>query len=306
MVNSAKRMPKAKIGAPRERFGDRMFVAFSYVFITLFGIICLYPFLNIVAKSLSSDEAVYAGKVMGVWPIGFNLNAYQYILNSHRYVTTFMNTVKVTLVGTALNLGLTVCVAFAVSRDDMPGNKIIMFLYIFTMMFSGGMIPTYLVVSQAGLLDNHWALILPGLVSAYNVILMRNYIQGLPKELDDSAAIDGASQFQLMTRIILPLTLPSLATIGLFCAVGYWNTYFNALIYIDTRDKTMLQVYLREMLTSTQNANLDAGMDELANLASNEAVQGACVVATALPIIVVYPWLQKYYVKGMTIGAVKG
>lgn len=306
MVKKAEIREKKKSGRPHEHFGDRVFVAFCYVFITLLGVVCLYPFLNVVAKSFSSDEAVYAGKVLGIWPVGFSFNSYQYILNSQRYLVTMKNTVFVTLIGTALSLLFTVFVSFAVSRRDMPGSKIIMFAYIFTMMFSGGMIPTYLAVSKIGLLDSHWSLILPGLVSAYNVILMRNYIQGLPEELEDSASIDGASQFQLMWKIILPLTLPSLATIGLFCCVGYWNTYFNAVIYINSRDKAMLQIYLREVLISTQSANLDAGMDELANMASSESVQGACVVATALPIILVYPWLQKYYVKGMTLGAVKG
>ncbi len=290
----------------REAAGDRFFLAVCYVFITLLGVVCLYPFMNVVAKSFSSDEYVYAGKVQGIWPLGFNLNAYQYILNSPRYLVTMKNTVFITVVGTVLNLMLTVFMAYAVSRKDMPGARIIMFAYIFTMMFGGGLIPTYLAVSQIGLLNSLWALILPGLVSSYNLILMRNYIQGLPEELEDSASIDGASQFQTMMRIILPLTLPSLATIGLFLAVGHWNAYFNALIYINSRDKATLQIYLREMLISTQNAGLDSGLDELAAMASSEGVQGACVVATALPIILVYPFLQKYYVKGMTLGAVKG
>ena len=295
-----------KSRAPRERIVDRVFLAVCYISITLLGVICLYPFLNVVAKSLSADEYVYAGKVLGILPRGLNMNSYSYILNSQRYLVTMGNTVKITILGTIFNLTFTVFVAYAVSHKDMPGAKIIMFAYIFTMMFGGGMIPTYLAVSQIGLLDSHWSLILPGLVTAYNVILMRNYIEGLPDELEESATIDGASQMQLMFCIILPLTLPSLATIGLFCCVGYWNTYFNALIYINARNKATLQIYLREVLISTQSANLDAGMDELADMASSEGVQGACVVATALPIICVYPFLQKYYVKGMTLGAVKG
>lgn len=302
--NSMTKIRKSK--APREKIGDRAFLTICYIFITLLGLICLYPFLNVVAKSFSADEYVYAGKVLGIWPMGFNTKAYAYILNSQRYLITMANTVKITIVGTILNLAFTIFVAYAVSRKDMPGAKVIMFAYIFTMMFSGGMIPTYLAVSQIGLLDSHWSLILPGLVTAYNVILMRNYIEGLPGELEESATIDGASQMQLMFRIILPLTLPSLATIGLFCCVSYWNTYFNALIYINARNKATLQIYLREVLISTQTANMDSGMDELADIASSEGVQGACVVATALPIICVYPFLQKYYVKGMTLGAVKG
>ena len=306
MVNKQKGIKPSRVAGAREGFGDRLYVAICYVCITILGVVCLYPFLNVVAKSFSSDEAVYAGKVLGIWPVEFNLDAYSYILRSQRYVTTFANTLFVTIVGTALSLALTVIVAYAVSRRDMPGGRIIMFAYIFTMMFSGGMIPTYLAVSQIGLLDSLWSLILPGAVSAYNVILMRNYMQGLPYELEEAANIDGATQMQTMLRVILPLTLPSLATIGLFCGVGYWNSYFNALIYINSRNKATLQIYLREILISTQTANLDAGMDELAAMANTESVQGACVIATALPIILVYPFLQKYYVKGMTLGAVKG
>ena len=290
----------------RERLGDRVFYGVCMVMITLMGVACLYPYLNLVAKSLSGSAVVSAGRVLGVWPIDFTLSSYAYVLHSARFTRAIGFTALITVVGTVLNLALTVFVAYAVSRRDMPGGRIIMFAYIFTMMFSGGMIPTYLAVSQIGLLDSLWSLILPGAVSAYNVILMRNYMQGLPYELEEAANIDGATQMQTMLRVILPLTLPSLATIGLFCGVGYWNSYFNALIYINSRNKATLQIYLREILISTQTANLDAGMDELAAMANTESVQGACVVATALPIILVYPFLQKYYVKGMTLGAVKG
>ena len=292
--------------ALRESLSDRSFYGFSLAFITFMGLACLYPFMNLVAKSFSDNLAVSAGKVLGVWPVGLTLDSYAYVLHSSRFLTSLANTVFITVTGTLINVALTLFVAYAVSRRDMPGSKTIMLAYIFTMMFNGGMIPTYLAVSNAGLINSLWALILPNLVSAYHVVLMRNYIDGLPESLVESAMIDGASQMRTLFSIILPLTLPSLVTIALFCAVSYWNVYFNALIYINSREKATLQIYLREVLLSTQNAEMSAGVDELVAGMQSESVQGACVVAASLPIILVYPFLQKYYVKGMTLGAVKG
>ena len=286
----------------RERLGDRVFYGVCMAMITLMGVACLYPYLNLVAKSLSGSAVVSAGRVLGVWPIDFTLSSYAYVLHSARFTRAIGFTALITVVGTVLNLALTVFVAYAVSRRDMPGSRVIMLGYLITMLFGGGMIPTYLAVSQAGLIDSMWALILPNLVSAYNVVLMRNYIDGLPEALLESAMIDGASQL----RTLLSIVLPSLATIGLFCAVGYWNTFFNALLYINRRDMATLQIYLREVLVNTQSAEMNAGMDELYEGMQTECVQGACVVASSLPIILVYPFLQKYYVKGMTLGAVKG
>lgn len=290
----------------RERLGDRVFYGVCMAMITLMGVACLYPYLNLVAKSLSGSAVVSAGRVLGVWPIDFTLSSYAYVLHSARFTRAIGFTALITVVGTVLNLALTVFVAYAVSRRDMPGSRVIMLGYLITMLFGGGMIPTYLAVSQAGLIDSMWALILPNLVSAYNVVLMRNYIDGLPEALLESAMIDGASQMRTLFSIVLPLMLPSLATIGLFCAVGYWNTFFNALLYINKRDMATLQIYLREVLVNTQSAEMNAGMDELYEGMQTECVQGACVVASSLPIILVYPFLQKYYVKGMTLGAVKG
>ena len=297
---------KKAAGSARQKeiWQDRLFNAVVMVLVILLLGATLYPLYLVVICSVSDAALVTSGQVT-LYPKGLTLLGYKSVFQNQEIWRSYLNSIVYTLSGTVISLVVTMGAAFALSRN-FPFKRLISFLFAFTMFFNGGMIPTYLAVSKIGLLDSHWSLILPGLVSAYNVILMRNYIQGLPEELEDSASIDGASQFQLMWKIILPLTLPSLATIGLFCCVGYWNTYFNAVIYINSRDKAMLQIYLREVLISTQSANLDAGMDELANMASSESVQGACVVATALPIILVYPWLQKYYVKGMTLGAVKG
>ena len=286
---------------------ERVYDVFVYIMITLLGVICLYPYLNVMAKSFSGAEEVLSGKVMGILPKGFNLEAYAMTIKSERFVRSAGNTVFITVVGTLLNVMLTYFVAYATSRKRLPGSKLIMTLYIITMMFSGGMIPTYFVIINAGLRNSLWSLILPGLVVPYNLILMRNYMAALPGELEESASIDGASQWTVMFRILLPLTLPSIATIVLFCAVSQWNSYFNALLYIDDRSKTVLQQYIRELLASVGDAEKNGGdVREMMHGMPTETVRAACVVCATLPILCVYPFLQKYYIKGMTLGAVKG
>ena len=265
-------------------------------------VICLYPFLNIVAKSFSSEGPIMAGEVY-LLPKGFNTVAYQIVLGSSRFWKSFESSVFITAVGTLLNVTLTSFVAYAISRKNLPGQKIITILYIFTMLFGGGLIPTYLVVTNSGLYNTLWALIIPGLVSPFNLILMRNYFYTIPESLEESAKMDGAGHFTVLFRIVIPLSLPSIATIALFCAVGYWNEYFGALIYISNRAIAPIQIYLREILLNASDADLN-NMDLIMTVAQ-EAVRGATVFVATLPILLVYPFLQKYYVQGMTLGAVK-
>lgn len=290
----------------RQSFSDRLFGFICMAFLTLFAIVCLYPVLNVVAKAFSDRDAVAAGLVSGVWPIKPTLDSFAYVLNSSRFITAIKNTVFVTVVSTTLQLALTIVMAFALSRRDFPGGKIIMMAYIFTMMFNGGLIPTYLAIQQVGLYDSFWAIIMPSLVNTYYLVLMRNFIAGLPTELEEAAVIDGASQLRFLLSVVVPLSLPSLATILLFCAVDAWNCYFSAVIYLSSRNKVMLQVYLREVLISIQTTEMSTLGDSALLGLPAECIQCACVVASALPIVIVYPFLQKYYVKGMTLGAVKG
>ena len=278
---------------------------FSNIMITLLAVVCLYPYINVIAKSFSSSEMVNRGLVTGIIPKEFSLESYKLVLNSSRFVNAFMVSVYVTVFGTLTNTVLTIFMAFAVSRKNLPGGKIIMFLFIFSMLFSGGLIPTYLVVVGAGLRNNLWALIIPGLVSPFNLILMRTYFSTIPSSLEESALIDGADHITVLFRIIIPLTLASTATITLFNAVGYWNTYFNAMIYIDSRNLATLQIYLRELMMSMRDAERSGFIDSLMFEVANESLRGAAVLASTLPIILVYPFLQKYFVKGMTLGAVK-
>ena len=273
--------------------------------LVLFAFSTLYPFWHVLMYSVSDSGEAMSGGLFFL-PRKPTLLAYRTVLRTRQIFVAYRNTILKTFVGTLLSLVVTALTAFPLSLKRLHGRSFFSMYIFFTMLFGGGMIPTYLAVSQAGLIDSMWALILPNLVSAYNVVLMRNYIDGLPEALLESAMIDGASQMRTLFSIVLPLMLPSLATIGLFCAVGYWNTFFNALLYINRRDMATLQIYLREVLVNTQNAEMNAGMDELYEGMQTECVQGACVVASSLPIILVYPFLQKYYVKGMTLGAVKG
>lgn len=292
--------------AVRQNLLDRIFGFVCMAFLVLFAVICLYPVLNVVAKAFSDRDAVAAGQVSGVWPIRPTMESFAYVLNSSRFITAIKNTLFVTVASTVLQLTLTIVMAFALSRRDFPGGKIIMMAYIFTMMFNGGLIPTYLAIQQIGLYDSFWAIILPNLVNTYYLVLMRNFIAGLPSELEEAAVIDGASPLRYLISVVVPLSLPSLATILLFCAVDAWNCYFSAVIYLSSRNKVMLQVYLREILISIQTTEMSTLGDSALLGLPAECIQCACVVASALPIVIVYPFLQKYYVKGMTLGAVKG
>jgi putative aldouronate transport system permease protein len=278
---------------------------FSNVMITLLAVICLYPYLNVIAKSFSSSEMVNRGLVSGIIPKKLSIESYKLVFNSSRFTNAFMVSVYVTVFGTIVNTLLTVFMAFTVSRKNLPGGRLIMFLFIFSMLFSGGLIPTYLVVIGAGLRNNLWSLIIPGLVSPFNLVLMKNFFDTIPPSLEESALIDGADHFTVLFRIVFPLAMPSIATITLFNAVMYWNTYFNAMIYIDSRNLATLQIYLRELMMSIRDAERSGIVDALTADVANDSLRGAAVFASTLPIILVYPFLQKYFVKGMILGAVK-
>ena len=281
---------------------EKIWDVFIYVFLLGVMLICIVPFLNVVAKSFSSEAHVLAGDVF-LWPKDFTLAAYEIVIGSGRFWTSFGNTVFITAVGTLLNTLLTIFAGYALSRKHLLGSGFFVFLFIFTMLFSGGMIPTYLVVKEAGLLNTLWAVIIPGLVAPFNLIIMRLYFYTIPDSLEESAKMDGAANIRILFSIMIPLAMPAIATIGLFYAVEYWNGYFDALIYINNRDLHPLQVYLREVIINAVDADLN-NMERMMNVAQ-ESVRGATVVAATLPILIVYPFLQKYFVKGVTLGAVK-
>ncbi|WP_276948408.1 carbohydrate ABC transporter permease [Acetatifactor muris] len=291
----------AKTAGKKQKFS--IGIAVIYVLITLLALICLYPFLNVLACSLSGYNPVLSGKVT-FYPIDFTIEAYKQILGRTTIWTAMRTTVLITLLGTALSLALTILAAYGLSIQDLPGRRVMTGFILFTMYFGGGMIPTFLVVKGVGLYNTLGALFIPQSISVFNFIVMRTFFRELPDSLQDAARIDGASYLQVLFKIILPLSLAVIATIGLFYAVGYWNSYFDALIYIQDGDKYTLQLRLRNMLFGSELGN--AADDVGGTVVMPQTLKMATVVVSTLPILVVYPWLQKYFVKGVMLGSVKG
>lgn len=294
-----KRIPKKS----RERlsFG----VVLIYGIIALLAFICLYPFLNVIAYSFSGYNAVLSGSVT-FYPKDFTLAAYKAILDRPQIWDAMRVTIIITLVGTALSLFLTIIAAFALSRKNLPGRGFLTGIILFTMYFSGGIIPTFLVVKNLNLYDSLLALIIPQSVSVFNFIVMRSFFKQIPESLEEAAIIDGASDIKLLVRIILPLSVPIIATIGLFYAVQYWNGYFDALLYIQDPTKYTLQLRLRSLLFADELNNAGQNQEGIGTQVMTQTLKMACVAVSTVPILVVYPWLQKYFVKGVMLGAVKG
>lgn len=288
-----------KNASPAERAGRLLN---SFVIVFLCGIM-LYPFWYQINLSVSDAILSRHGGAFLI-PSGFSLEAYETVLRSKAIRYGFGNTLFVTLAGTALSLLVTAATAYPLARRDLPLRRGFSWMVLLPLIFGGGMIPTYLVVRQIGLINSHWALILPSLVASYNVIIMRNFFQNLPAELEESAYIDGADDLLIFVRIVLPLSGPVLATIGLWLAVGYWNQYFNALLYLNSRDKRVLQQVLMEIINSSRAD--DVLMVENPAGITPETVKAASIMITSVPILCVYPFLQRFFVKGVMLGAVKG
>ncbi len=277
----------------------------NYILLVVLAFVCLYPFLNVIAYSLSGYNAVLSGRVT-FYPIDFTLSAYQQILGKTQIWNSMRTTVLVTVLGTALSLILTIFASYALSRSDLPGRKFLTGLILFTMYFGGGMIPTFLVVKGVGLYDTLGALFIPQAVNVFNFIVMRTFFRNLPESLEEAARIDGASYMQVLIKIVLPLSLPIIATIGLFYAVGYWNTYFDALLYIQDPNKYTLQLRLRSLLFGEELNNSGVNLEGLGTQVMTQSLKMATVAVSTIPIRIVYPWLQKYFVKGVMVGSVKG
>ena len=277
----------------------------NYLLLLVLAFVCLYPFLNVIAYSLSGYNAVLSGKVT-FYPIDFTLSAYQQILGKTQIWNSMRTTGLVTLMGTGRSLLLTIFASYALSRNDLPGRKFLTGMILFTMYFGGGMIPTFLVVKGVGLYDTLGALFIPQAVNVFNFIVMRTFFRNLPESLEEAARIDGASYMQVLVKIVLPLSLPIIATIGLFYAVGYWNTYFDALLYIQDPNKYTLQLRLRSLLFGEELNNSGVNLEGLGTQVMTQSLKMATVAVSTIPILIVYPWLQKYFVKGVMVGSVKG
>lgn len=292
----------------KESGADRLFTIFNYIMLTLVLILVLYPLIYVVSASFSSSSAVLSGRVW-LWPVEPTLEGYKAVFKNAMVLKGFTNTIFYTLAGTAINLVLSVMAAYPLSRKDFRGRNVFMLLLVFTMLFNGGLIPTYLIVKDLGMIDTVWAMLIPSALSVWNVIIMRTYFQTtIPNELLEASQLDGCSDFRFLRSIVLPLSGPILAVIALFYAVGHWNQYFNAMIYLKRSDLYPLQLVLRDILVQNE-VNIDMLGDAktaAARQGLRELLKYSLIVVTSVPLLVVYPFLQKFFVKGVMIGSIKG
>ena len=286
-----------------ESFASRTFDVINVIFLCLLSLSFLYPVFYVIAISFSSPTPIITGRVT-FYPIDFTIAAYKRIFRDSSIVNSFLFTTQLTIVGTVVSLIITSLAAYPLTRKQLKGSGVIMRIIVFTMYFSGGMIPTYMVVRGLGLFDTIWALILPNAVDTFLLIIMISFFRNLPFELEESAKVDGCSNFGIFLKIFVPLSTAIFATLTVFLSVAYWNTFFNALLYVQNPAKLTLQVKLYQVLSMFSDAMQDsagASMDVIP-----ENVKGAVIVVAVLPIMIVYPFMQKYFIKGATIGAIKG
>lgn len=291
-----------------QRWDDTLFDVFSTLLLLVAVVLVAYPLIYVISASFSSTDAVMAGKVW-LLPVDLSLKAYEAVFNYESILTGYVNSAIYTVLGTGVNLVLTTLCAFCLSRKEFYGRSIISGLVLFTMLFNAGLIPNYLLINSLGWLDTIWAIIIPNAMSAWYVILMRSYFQNsIPEELFEASGMDGCSVFRQLISIVIPLSGPIIAVIALYCAVGIWNSYFDAFIYLSDKSKFPLQVVLRNILILNQ-MDMSAVAD-LRDMASRQGMSNllkyAIIVVSSAPLLLLYPFVQKYFVKGIMVGSVKG
>lgn len=285
--------------------GEKCFVAVNTLFMLLLCFVTLYPFIYVFFASLSDPSALASHRGLLLLPLDLNMNAYKAVFDNPMITTGYRNTIFYVVCGTAINLLLTALGAYVLSRRNLYFKNLLMLLIVITMFFGGGLIPTYLLINKLGMLNSVWALLIPGAISTFNMIIMRTGFQAVPISLEESARMDGANDLVILFRIIIPLSMPVIAVMILWYAVGHWNSYFSALIYLRDRELFPLQLVLREILitNSTDSMMTDAGAQD--RIAIAETIKYATIIVSTLPILLLYPFLQKYFVKGVLIGAIK-
>ena len=296
-------------GMKRVSMGDRIFYCINNIFMLFMILICIYPVLYVLFASFSeADKLMQFGGAL-IKPMGFSLDAYKAVLSNEMIWISYKNTFIHVILGTAIAMVMTIMCAYILSRKDIKVKKLINAILVASMFFNGGMIPSYLAIKSYGMLNSVWAIVLPPAINAMNVIVMRTSFQSLPASLEESASIDGAGEMCVLLRIILPLSKSILAVIGLFYGVALWNSWFSAAIYLDKRDMFPLQLYLREVLINSSTDSMMIGSASSAGsdrMAISETIKYATIMVSTLPILCVYPFLQKYFVKGVMVGAIKG
>ena len=287
--------------------GDRTFYAIVNAIVGVFMLIVLIPRVNIVASSFSSPGAVSSGKVL-FWPVEFSLDGYKTVFQNKMIGTAYFNTFFYTIVGTMINLAMTMMAAYALARKNLPYKGFFMFLFTFTMLFSGGTIPNYMLIVNLKLYDTRWAMLLPGAISVYNMIIARTFIQNIPNELYEAASIDGCSDARYFFTMVIPLSVTLLSVLTLYYAVAHWNSYFDAFLYLTNRKLYPLQIVLREILIAN-SINANEVVDDLTMSAKQgmaDLLKFSLIIVSSLPVLVLYPFVKKYFLKGVMIGALKG
>jgi putative aldouronate transport system permease protein len=287
-----------------ETKGDKAFRITITVFVALLVFLCFYPFLYVVSNSFSNPAYVLKQEVY-LLPKGFSLGAYKLVYENAQVWSSYRNTIFYTFVGTLINMFTTFLFAYPLSRADFSGRKFFLIVITITMFFSGGLIPLFIVINQIGLYDSLWAVILPSAISTYNVIITRTFMQGLPLSLQESAMLDGCNDVRILLRIVLPLSMPIVAVVGLYCAVNFWNMYFLPMVFTPSVDKHPLQLYLMKVVIQNSQEGLGSAQG-YERLMSGAQLKYSVIIVSILPIVSVYPFLQKYFIKGIMIGALKG
>ncbi|WMJ85984.1 carbohydrate ABC transporter permease [Anaerocolumna sp. MB42-C2] len=275
----------------------KIFDIINYFLLALCAFICFVPFWYVIVSSVSGRG--------GFLIHDFNLDAYKYIFSTQTLLRSMFITIMVTVFGTIAKLLVTALMAYSLAENTLPGRKLILNLVIFTMLFSGGMIPTFFIVRQTGLINSPWSMVIPSLVSPFNLIVLKNFFQSIPYELRESARIDGCHEVKILFKIVMPLALPAMATFGLFYAVGIWNTYMSALLYIQKPDFWPIQVLLRKIVYVSSGLGDSEGM-EASVAAMSQSIKMAVILVSTIPILCVYPFLQKHFAKGIMVGSIKG
>ncbi|MCG7381212.1 carbohydrate ABC transporter permease [Paenibacillus sp. ACRRY] len=283
--------------------GSRMFNWINGILLAIVAMLCVFPFLHVVGSSFATNAEIASKKFL-LFPTDFTFDAYKYIFSTDTIIRALVISILITVGGTLWSMLFSVMTGYGLSRRDIYGRRVIMFLFVFTMLFNGGMIPTFIIVQETGLIDSLWALIIPSSISVFNMIILRTFFQNLPAGLEESAKIDGCNDVGILFRIVIPCSMPVIATISLFYAVTYWNTYMSAILYINDSTKWPMQVWLRQIVVLASGLNYDASIYSDTPPPA-QSVKMATIVVTSLPIIVVYPFLQKYFSKGALLGSIK-
>jgi ABC-type glycerol-3-phosphate transport system permease component len=286
---------------------DKAFYVLDYTLLVFAGLIVLLPLLNVFSQALSDPQSVLSGRVK-FWPRNFTLSTIQLILRNKSIMTGFVNTLYYAGFGTLINLVMTVMCAYPLSRPEFRGRNGFMLIFAFTMMFGGGMIPTYINIKNLGLLNTRWVMLLPGAMAVWNMILCRTFFQNtIPREMYESAEMDGAGDIRMLVSIVLPLSVPVLAVLTLFYAVGHWNSYFNAMMYLSSQSLYNIQLILRNAIANINNLLDSTDLADMERtMAFAEASKYALIVISMVPVLIIYPFVQKYFIKGIMIGAIKG